>query len=265
MYSADLHGALIASTRVGASGGGQCPEVRIETVRIGRNASRRYASRRNASGGRLNSLRRMVRTNFGASAIVRRLAALGVAAAALVAGCSGSGDVSTDAAIDDAAIETVETIATIEAGTAAREGDDARDPGWAGDVYAAIDAVEAELGTGQRFFEVTANRRFTNVFVATDDASAAIPYTFVDGTLQPPAPTQSGAEGATFERSDVRFDPDLVLAGIRRESPDSDPDAISVYGDGVGATYVVAVSSRSGGFLDVVVGADGQVFSVAPA
>lgn len=144
---------------------------------------------------------------------------------------------------------------------AAEVGDD---PGLAGDVLAAIDAVEAEIGTGQEFFEVTANEQFTNVFVAVDDATAAVAYAFVDGELQPPAPKQDGAEGNTFTRDDVSFDPEAVIAGVRAELPESTVDAISVYGDGAGATYVVAVTSAAGGFLDVVVGPDGQVFSVDP-
>lgn len=197
----------------------------------------------------------MGRRQFGAVTVDRKFVVFGVAAALLVAGCSGSEEGSPAAPVDPAVPET----------TAAEGPIDARGSDWAGDVYTAIDAVEAELGAGQQFFEVTANSRFTNIFVATDNGSAAIPYTVVDGMLQAPAPKQTGAEGATFGRSDVGFDPDVVLAGIERELPDSNADAISVYGDGVGATYVVAVSSRSGGFLDVVVGADGQVFSVEPA
>ena len=46
--------------------------------------------------------------------------------------------------------------------------------------------------------------------------------------------------------------------------PELSVDAISVYGDGVGATYVLAATSEVGGFLDIVVGPQGQVFSVDP-
>lgn len=137
-------------------------------------------------------------------------------------------------------------------------------PGFVDDVFAAIDAVEAERGAGQRYFEVTANAQFTNVFVAVDDATAAIAYAFVDGELQPPAPKQTGAEGATFAASDVAFDPALVLSGVTGDLPNSQVDAISVYGDGIGATYVLAATSEVGGFLDIVVGPEGQVLSVDP-
>jgi hypothetical protein len=137
-------------------------------------------------------------------------------------------------------------------------------PSFVDDVFAAIDAVEAELGAGQEFFEVTANAQFTNVFVAVDDATAAVAYAYVDGELQPPAPKQPGAEGLTFGREDVTFDPERVLSGARAELSESVVDAISVYGDGVGATYVLAATSPAGGFLDIVVGPEGQIFSVDP-
>ncbi len=157
-----------------------------------------------------------------------------------------------------------ESTAATTAASVVPGGDEAAAPAFVDDVFAAIDAVEAELGAGQRFFEVTANAQFTNVFVAVDDATAAVAYAYVDGELQPPAPKQTGADGLTFGRDDVAFDPELVLSGVQTELSESVVDAISVYGDGVGATYVLAVTSPAGGFLDIVVGPEGQVFSVDP-
>ena len=86
----------------------------------------------------------------------------------------------------------------------------------------------------------------------------------VDGELEPPAPKQTGAEGRTFGRDDVDFDPELVTTNVSADLPELSIDAISVYGDGVGATYVLAATSEVGGFLDIVVGPQGQVFSVDP-
>lgn len=175
--------------------------------------------------------------------------AFGLAVSAACGGCGGAAD-SSD----------VTTVATgVAPDVTATD-----PPEFVGDVLGAIDAVESELGTGQQFFEVTANAQFANVFVAVDDATAAIAYAYVDGELQPPAPKQEGAEGLTFGRQDVDFDPQLVLAGVEAELPESVVDAISVYGDGAGATYVVAATSAVGGFLDIVVGPDGQIFSVDP-
>jgi hypothetical protein len=165
------------------------------------------------------------------------------------AACSGGGedaDPGTATTSKPASVQRVESPAFVE------------------DVLAAVMAVETELGSPQRYFEVTANAQFTNVFVAVDDATAAVAYAYIDGDLGPPAPKQHGAAGNTFVLADIAFDPDLVASGVAGELPESEIDALSVYGDGVAATYVIAVTSASGGFLDIVVGPDGQVFSVDP-
>lgn len=128
----------------------------------------------------------------------------------------------------------------------------------------AIEAVEAELGEGQEYFEVTANSQFANVFVAAEDATVAVPYLFVDGELQPPAPAQSGAAGNTFTAADVDFEPDLVLSGVSADLPNTSIDALSVYGDGVGAIYVLGATSEVGGQLDIVVSSTGAIISVDP-
>lgn len=137
-------------------------------------------------------------------------------------------------------------------------------PAFVGDVRPAIAAVEAELGAPQRFFEVTANDGFVNVFVATDDATTAVAYVWIDGELQPPAPPREGASGNTFEADDVAFDEATVAARLAEELPSTQIVALSVYGDGVGATYVFAGRSEAGGQLDIVVTADGRIVSVDP-
>ncbi len=127
----------------------------------------------------------------------------------------------------------------------------------------AIDAVENELDGPQEFFEVTSSELVTNVFVAVDDGTAAVGYAYLDGELQPPLPQQE-AQGRTFVADDVSFDPSRVLSGVAAQLPDTTIDAISVYGDGVGATYVLAATSQNGGGLDIVIGPEGQVLSVEP-
>lgn len=173
-----------------------------------------------------------------------------VTVALLAVGCSGSDEPSRDEilAIDEPPVNVVP----------------ADKPAYVDDVSAAIDAVEAELGGPQEFFEVTSNDQFTNVFVAVDDSTAAIPYLFVDGEVQPPAPRVDGAEGDTFTRDDVDFDPDRVVGVAQAQLPDADVDAISVYGSPIGATYVLSATSATGGILDIVVGPDGSVLSVEP-
>jgi hypothetical protein len=138
------------------------------------------------------------------------------------------------------------------------------DVGFVADIRSAIEAVETELGGPQRYFEITANPQLTNIFVAIDNGTSVVPYLFVDGELQPPAPTQTGADGLTFSGNDVDFDENRVLARVRDELPSTSIEALSVYGDGIGATYVIAGRSEVGGLLDIVVTADGTIVSVDP-
>lgn len=142
--------------------------------------------------------------------------------------------------------------------------DAASAPPLVADVGAAIAAVDAELGSPQEYFEVTSNGRFVNVFVATNDATVAVPYVFLDGELQPPGPAQEGAEGSTFMATDLDFDPSRILSRVSSELPSTTIEAISVYGDGIGAIYVLAGRSEVGGVLDIVVGPEGQILSVDP-
>jgi hypothetical protein len=133
------------------------------------------------------------------------------------------------------------------------------------DIRPAIEAVEAELGAGQQYFEVTANGLVTNLFVAVDDAAAAVPYVYLDGELQPPAPKLTGASGFTFSADAVDFDEETVLGPVREELTDSTIEAFSIEGGAGGAVrYVVSTLSPEGGRLDVTVAADGTVLEVDP-
>lgn len=188
--------------------------------------------------------------------LARPSALVVVVVAALVA-CSGS---------DDAAQSTVppEPDESSEADVVRTPAPDVPAPQFVRDVRIAIDAVEDELGGPQEFFEVTSNSQFTNVFVAVDDATAALPYVYIDGELQPSGPKKTGAAGATFTSADVEFVDDRILSTVTADLPESGIDAISVYGDGFGAVYVLGATSRAGGVLDIVVGPDGTIFSVDP-
>jgi hypothetical protein len=133
------------------------------------------------------------------------------------------------------------------------------------DIRPAIEAVEAELGAGQEFFEVTANELVTNLFVAVDDATAAVPYVFLDGELQPPAPKLTGASGFTFSADAVDFDEDTILDAVGDELPESTIEALSIEGgEGGVVRYVVSTLSPEGGRLDVTVAPDGTVLAVDP-
>jgi hypothetical protein len=143
--------------------------------------------------------------------------------------------------------------------------DDGGGEAWVGDIRAAIEAVEAELGAGQEYFEVTASRQITNVFVAIQDGTVAVPYVYLDGELQPPAPSLTGTSGFTFTADAVDFDEGAILDRVSDELPEATIDTLSVEG-GEGGTvrYVVSARSEVGGVLDVVVGPDGSVLAVDP-
>jgi hypothetical protein len=151
------------------------------------------------------------------------------------------------------------------AGTACSDddADGGTSAGFVGDIRSAVAAVEAEMGEGQDFFEVTATPQLTNVFVAIEDATAAVPYLFVDGELQPPAPTLTGAAGFTFTADAIDFDEDSILDAVAAELPDASIESLSVEGGDDGTVrYVVSVRSEVGGLLDVTVGPDGAVLAV---
>ena len=146
-------------------------------------------------------------------------------------------------------------------------GDDGVQPDTAfvADISAAVEAVEAERGPGQEYFEVTAGPQFTNVFVAVEDATAAIPYVYRDGQLEPPAPTLSGASGFTFTAEAADVD-DAILATVLDELPEATIEAVSIEGgDGGAVRYVVTARSPEGGVLEVTVARDGAVLAVDPA
>jgi len=144
-------------------------------------------------------------------------------------------------------------------------GGDDSDSSYVESIRAAVEAVETERGGPQEYFEVTANRQLTNVFVAVDGGSAAIPYVYLDGELQSPGPRLEGASGHTFVAADIEFDENLVFTQIEEQLPEATVGALSVEGAaGETVRYVVSTLSQQGGSLDVTVGPDGSVLAVDP-
>jgi hypothetical protein len=155
-------------------------------------------------------------------------------------------------------------VATL-AGCGGDGDDDGAADSFVANIRPAIEAVEAELGAGQQYFEVTASDLVTNLFVAVDDATAAVPYVYLDGELQPPAPKLTGASGFTFSADTVDFDEQTVLDAVSEELPESTIEAFSIEaGAGGVVRYVVSTLSPEGGRLDVTVAADGTVLEVDP-
>ena len=145
------------------------------------------------------------------------------------------------------------------------DSDESVDTSFVGGIRAGVDAVEAELGAGQEYFEVTAGPKLTNIFVAVDGATAAIPYVYADGELLPPAPALTGASGFTFSADAIDFDEEAILAKVAEELPGSTIQTLSVEGgQGGSVRYVVAAQSAEGGVLDITVGPDGSVLAVDP-
>lgn len=125
----------------------------------------------------------------------------------------------------------------------------------------AIDAVEAELGGPQEFFEITAEPQQVRLFVARDGATEVVPYVFIGGELAP-AGAPTAAEGGTFPADSVNVDADSILDRVDAELDEPDVVSFSIAGDGTGAVqYVALVQSEEGGVVEVVLGPDGSIQS----
>ncbi|CAN5417835.1 hypothetical protein BH23ACT3_BH23ACT3_11940 [soil metagenome] len=130
-------------------------------------------------------------------------------------------------------------------------------------VLPAIEALEAHLGAPQEYFEINVDQRLVNLFVAVEGGRSFIPYLYLDGEIQPPAPSQPVEAGETFAAEDMRFDPEKVLQRVADDLPTSAMErfVILVGPDGV-VRYEVFVRSARGGQLAVAVTGDGDVLGV---
>lgn len=182
------------------------------------------------------------------------MAAVVVMMSLVVAGCSD------DAADSEASTGASSGVTICEPSGTAQPDDQL--PAVA-EIPVAIEALEAELGGPQTYFEVNATARVVNLFVALNDGKLVQPWLYVDGELT----SQDGqsASGGTFTADELDFVPTEVLTEVRAEVPDAILESFYVNGDGAGnLQYGVLTSAQCGGGLDVVVGPDGAVKSVDP-
>ena len=163
-------------------------------------------------------------------------------------GCSGSGTTPATQPVPSSTSAVAGTVASQPRVDLIRE---------------AVAALEAQLGSPQRYFEINATSQLVNLIVALNGGTVARPWVYLDGELS--SSSGSDANGNTFPASALDFDPDKVLSKLQAELPQSRADLFFVEGGPGGIVrYSVAVTSSQGGQLVVVVGPDGTVRSVDP-
>ena len=187
----------------------------------------------------MRTLRRSGRRAGHSLRVTSLLAVVLVGGASLLTGCSGG--------------EPASPATTAAAGSELRTAD----------FPAAVAAVEAELGPGQRYVEINATPEGVNVFVAVD-ASDEVAYYFTDGRLEPPgeaAPRTSTP--FTLDGIDLSLGERLV-----RETEERFPGATVVSAALVqlpeGLRWALRSRSSQGGLLNVLFTPTGELTSVAP-
>jgi hypothetical protein len=144
-------------------------------------------------------------------------------------------------------------------------GDDGADLPLVGEIGAAVDSVEADLGGAQEYFEITASPAAVQLFVADDEGRSVTTYVYIDEELAPPSEPRS-AEGFTFTGADVDFDPATVLEQVSGEVPGAVIGTFSIIAtEGGPVQYGVFADSEEGGRLDITLSGDGEVLGVTPA
>lgn len=184
-----------------------------------------------------------------------------IALASLVAGCASDAG-SSDTGASDVGVASSLVSPTVPASVpttgAAASGLPRVDL-----VLPAVQALEAQLGAPQDYFEINATSQLVNIIISLNNGAFAQNWLYLDGELTSKEP--ESAAGNTFEAAALDFDPAVVLAKIRTDLPDATPNLFLIEGGPNGAArYTAVVTSSKGGQLLVVVGADGHVIEVNP-
>ena len=157
-------------------------------------------------------------------------------------------------------------------------GKDAAAPDTAGlrldQIEIALDAVEQKAGAGLEFFEINATTELVNVFVATDldgtpnadglpDAVVHYVWTKKDGLEAAPEPV--GANGPTFARTALDYEPSSILKKVLSELPESTPQMFVMTAAGTAeettgtVQYRLMMQSSQGGQMSIVLTSTGEI------
>ena len=157
-------------------------------------------------------------------------------------------------------------------------GNDSTAPATAGlrldQIENALDAVEQKVGVGLEFFEINATSAIVNIFVATDlDGTpnadglpdAVVHYVFTEKDGLETAPDSVGANGPTFARTALGYEPSTILRKVLSELPDSTPQMFVLTAAGTAtestgtAQYRLIMQSSQGGQMSVVLTNSGEI------
>ncbi len=138
----------------------------------------------------------------------------------------------------------------------------------------ALDAVEQKTGGGLDFFEINATSAVVNVFVATDlDGTpnadglpdAVVRYVFSEKDGLEVAPDPMAANGATFTRAALDYEPTSILNKALSELPESKPQMFVLTAAGTAeeptgvVQYRLIVQSTQGGQMSIVLTNTGEI------
>jgi hypothetical protein len=132
------------------------------------------------------------------------------------------------------------------------------------DFPAAVAAVEAERGPGQRYVELNATPEGVNVFVAVD-ATNEVSYYYRDGQLEPAsAPQPQTSPPFTLDGLDLSLGERLVL-DVQQRFPGATVVTAALVQLPEGVRWALRSRSPQGGLLNVLFTPTGELASVAPA
>ena len=141
-------------------------------------------------------------------------------------------------------------------------------------IETALNALEQKDGADLEFFEINATTDLVNIFVATDldgipnaDGlpDAVVHYVFTEKDGLETAPDPVGANGPTFARTALDYEPSTILRKVLSELPDSTPQmfVLTAAGTATESTgtvqYRLIMQSSQGGQMSVVLTNSGEI------